>query len=627
MRVIGSLASNMIAKHRSILVVLMFVVLLQIPAAVNLKSYILTGQDFNPVNFGQLFLHSDLPAADDVEIGENARTMSFSSLYMWMPLALHYVGLPLESGVLVHALFGLPLLLFGIYFLSFSLFRSSHAAALTALLFPAGNFGLFMTNVGYPILYKNGFYYGDFNHAFAAFALGFLIRGQIIRAAIPLALVLLINPTYGINVAEIFGMTILFSWRKMLTKETAVALTIVCLSILGAYIQIRASSPVIAPAPFEARRFAIEAYGHITGHIYDLRQYLLGQVTLVLILSFAVLREWRQKDSNNLVVAAAVLASFIVFGIVFYFLLFALAPEIFILLSPSKMSMIVSLWAACYAGYGLLEVFRSLSAPRLIAACIIPLAYFLGREGQYWSIWAASIWCSACAFLFAGTRTTQPDNHTLKAFCFVSISCALLIHLSLSTAWISNRGFFDVRDALLDIEIRASKVLPSDAMILPFRDAPPSINPYGMFANFPFRTYSRRGAVPWVVGRNAYFNSARRHELEEKVFQAATGRPLWQSILQQSEEMKVNAPAAYYFGLRYSDARLVLGTAGAWTIYQEHVDRMISAVNKMTPDEFRFFAGRAGANYILICKAPGAVATPAAITENAYFALIKVPNP
>jgi hypothetical protein len=154
----------------------------------------------------------------------------------------------------------------------------------------------------------------------------------------------------------------------MIAKQNAIALAILCVSMIGAYVQIRASTPISAPAPFEARRFAIESYGHIASHTYDLGQYLLGQATLILILSFAVLREWRVallKETSNLRPAIAVLVSFVVFGIVFYFGLFATYPELFIVLAPSKMSMIVSLWAACYAGYGLFEVIRMPTTPRL----------------------------------------------------------------------------------------------------------------------------------------------------------------------------------------------------------------------------------------------------------------------
>ncbi len=477
-------------------------------------------------------------------------------------------------------------------------------------------------------MYLRSYYYGDFNHAFAAFALAFLVRGQLARGAAFVAIIVLINPTYGVNVVDIFGVFALIRRGPKLTRENFVAASIIATSLVGAYIQIKLSTPISNPVPVAERRFAIESYGHIDGHIYDLSRFLIAQSVLVLILIFAVLRESRARSftiNHNLFVALAVLISYLGFGLFLYFLLYAAYPELFIALASSKMSMIVSLWAVCYVGFGLFEILRRHSVSRLVAAIIISyIFYHFEKIDQYFGYWFASVASAVCAFFFIDERETDDFNTSHREILLGAVLVGLLVSLAGSTAWISNRNYFAASEALLDIEKRSVSVLPANAMVLPFRAAKSSANPYGMFTNFPFRTYSRHGAVTWVVGRNAYFNSMRRHELEEKIYQAATGEPLWAPMLKRAAEMMAADPAHYYFGLNFAESRVTLGTAGAWQIYMDQVGKMITAVNSMNLSEFTAFARRAGANHILICKDPREGEISPAVLQNRYFALVKI---
>ena len=103
--------------HWGILFFMILIIIIQSPSVHNIKAYILTAQDINPVHLGNLFLNPDLPQIDDSEAGDNVRTLSLSTAYYWIPLLLNSIGIPFESIVFVHALLGLPILVLGIYFL------------------------------------------------------------------------------------------------------------------------------------------------------------------------------------------------------------------------------------------------------------------------------------------------------------------------------------------------------------------------------------------------------------------------------------------------------------------------------------------------------------------------------
>jgi hypothetical protein len=206
----------------------------------------------------------------------------------------------------------------------------------------------------------------------------------------------------------------------------------------------------------------------------------------------------------------------------------------------------------------------------------------------------------------------------LRRALTVAFCAAMIVLLARQTAWIQDRNFFEVPNAFVNIQLQARAAGSPQMQILPLRLAGAK-NPYGMYANVPFRTYSRRGVVSWVIGRNAYFNSLERHRNEERVFRAATGTPLWEPLMSDARRARAEDPWRYYFGIGAPD-----GVAGAWSLYYAYVARQSSAVSAMDLDRFKQFAREAGATHVLVCKDPTQANPPGTELSNPYFALVPV---
>jgi len=385
-----------IKQHTWIFIIFFIHVLLNIPILFHPYGYILTAQDYNPVHFVQMYWHNDIPAFDDSEVGENRSRLVFGTAYFWLPMLLAKLGIPLETTVIFHGLFGLPLLLASIYVISYTLFRNANLAGMTAAAFPLFHFSAFGVNLGYQILFQQTYYYNDFNLVFTGWALASAVGNRLVGAAAWCAVLVLFNPTAGINlVIVLFIFGLLTRWQTIVTGiikhniDLIMAAALVVAAITVSYVLLLFAAPSHPNAPREARDFAIQAYGHITPHIYDGILYLYAQLTLSILLVYAVWTEVRVGSIVGLSLAVAMMLALVVMGWFIYFLTIVLSPLLLVLLSPSKILIIAAIYTFIYAMHA---AWRALGCHATVTVILVGGVFAAGRLGNIGLAEIPSIW-------------------------------------------------------------------------------------------------------------------------------------------------------------------------------------------------------------------------------------------
>lgn|GEM_PF-6278507 len=618
-------------RHLPIILVLACLLAVRLPLLAHIPEYILLDQDYNPLHFGQLFWGQDWPALDDHEVGENARTLALSNAYYLLPTLLFKLGLPFGFWAGLQLLVGLPALLLGLYRLSYVLFGNPLLAALTALHFHVALW-LFRLNVGYPLHFDQMLYSGDLNHIPASFFLAFLLAGRYARAGGTVLVLACLNPTYGFNGFLILAAVV--GWlavkKRSLDRASLTALLLAGAGLAAAWVMVSLATPVQAPVGQAVRDFSIRTYGHLVPHIFT-RDWAVSMFFLAALLGLALAWERyfrpRTGDPGPAEVGTILnllAALFILHGLLLYLLLYRYQPRLLILLTPSKICFFLIFVANAYLCRAL---YAGLSKPPPGSLLVVPylffLLYFGGLEGPA----AAAVLLLSLVLLSAGLLKPHPSPTWTGQAPWLAVSALVL--LTAWSAWATiyplGEDRFKYARAFLDIQLKIKAALDRDSILVPYR-LPEADNPYGPFTSFAMRTYSRRGAlIFWSLGRNAYFNSRRRLEMEEAAFGPA-GIKVWEEILAQAGEAKQEDPLLYYFGLRTRPCCSISKSTPPWRILLDKIQRLKSYLDGLTLPGYLDYARRLGASHVLVCRDPGQEVGGEVVVQNPSFAVVRIPD-
>ncbi|MEM6812685.1 MAG: hypothetical protein AAF549_09495 [Pseudomonadota bacterium] len=585
----------------------------------NIQSFILTGQDYNPVYFGKLLWGEADVDFGDSEVGLNRQFLSLSNLYFLIPALFHKWGLPLESMSFIHTILGFPTLIFLYYFVSYSIFRSQKVALFSLGIFMLADFSMFLANIGYPLLFQKSYYYGDFNHIFVLLCFIFLYKDRIILAAASAFLLTLFNPTYGVNLCLLVGLILILK-GILFKREGVFSSLIMIFGAISALVMMYFATPNNEPISNEVRELAIQSYYHIAPHIYNMKHYVFAQVFIIsgLILSCFV----TAKDKGMLRILPIAASMLYVISIVAYWVLYIVEPEIFILFAPSKSLMILSMFVSLFYGFAVYNILFKLKSffPSiiLVLATLFLLSMASGIVIQQ-VIWAAAL---ISAFLFIVIKIFKPSFISASynpIFCYITVS--FLFFLSFTQVyWLKNPTYFDIPDALLDVSLQIESNINESAYFFAFKPISEGGDkqPVYSFRYLPLRTYSNKNMVSFAIGRNSYFDSQTRHNLETKNYKIL-GISLWDDALVQAKEYRSSMPLYYYLGYREGN----LSRSAVGNIVINKVNMMNDIVRDMDTDQYENYARAIGATHIILMHMPDfSIDENKRILGNKYFSVI-----
>jgi len=621
--------------HRPFALLLLVYLLARAATAWYVDSYVLGGQDHNAINTPRLALAHDLPDVDDVEAGTSRDTMAYSSLYFLTALALDASGISPHLLLVAHHVAAPAVLMTAVYLSAWVLFGSTAVALIAALLLSFVNYAVFLTNVGYPILFTQLIYYGDINQVAAAVLLAAAV-GRRFRVAAAASVVLsLLNGSYGLSGFLFLG-TLLLAARASGRREPGLGSAAVTAGIgvalgYGLAILMLWLAPADGSAPAAARDAAIRTYGHVAIHASAPLVYIAAVGTLLLVLASAVVFERRRMIHSAgapypwfALVARVMLFLSVGHGVIVYWALFIWWPVGLIGASPAKFLMLGALFACPYLARFVVQAVsaRPPWGMAITCAAMAALAAFHSAAG----VWVLS------ALLALGVVVARPATTLTRSQASPSVWLLAAI-LVVDLGWALTRPFAS-GDIALASELKSVSELihdrvPPDAVMVPFRIGTPSETPLGPFRNLALRTFSRRAYLPyWIVGRNAYFNSEKRHLAEERAFSAA-GLPVWPDITATLATERASRPLEYYTGIRLQlrpCCRLALGPTTPARVLGENWDRLAQFVSTATPLEFAAYARRLGGTHVFVSKRPSDVAPwGPAIVESEHFLVLPIP--
>lgn len=616
-----------LGKHSLFAAMLGLMLLVGLWRALNAPEFMLQFSDFNAVKVPALFWERNLPALDDFEVGHLRYHLALSSIYYSVPLLLSRLGVPGEAFVVAHLLLGQTFLLCALYHLGRTLFADARAAAFCAAGFFFNSYWLFIPNLGYQIFFDLWPYHNDLCHPLNLLLISYLLRGRFLPAAACAALATGLNVTTGLSAGLLLGGCLVLepqhsagAWRQRL-----VALAVGAAGLAYA-VGMVLLLPKGVPAPTEARDLAIMSYGHIVIH-RNLKLYLIALGFMAACLAYALYFEQRLRprlglpalpNARRLLLWA--LAVTLLFGLGAYWTSYALSPTAFIALSPSKWFVVLCLLLAPYA----LHALYSLCGRSPLFALALALAFGLSllREADMARHWFMATLAMALAAALLRRSCAQPHPHL---WLTTAMCCLALASWSVTASQPLREGRLAVAADLRSISEKIDQTLPQDALFVQYGLPGARTNFVGSFSHLALRTYSHRGYIPyWSLGRNAYFNSAIRHDFEERAY-AAAGLPCWDDLLRQSREARAADPLGFVTGFRSAalpSLNRALGEVTPWTLLNAKVDTLQSTLAAYTPDQFAAYARSIGGTHLLVAKDPGMTVPFPAQLESAYFAVV-----
>lgn len=622
-------------KNPGLAIVLAVILLSRIPFLLDIHAITLLNQDTNAEHFGRLFLNHDIPVQDDSEVGENARTFSLVSIYFWLPLAFFRLGVPFEFLAGLHLLFVLPLAALGIYRLSMSIFGDRHIAVLGMLVFLFGDFLFFRLNLGYPLLLNRAHYYSDGNVVPILFALSAMLDRRHLASSVWIALLALCNPTSAVSLTACYLMFMILSGdlgRK--TPGIMLSFVIIASGALLSFVFVRLAMPIQFPAPEAARDLAILGNAHFHPHISNPVTFLLAQATFACGMSYAIFVERRAdristhavQSSRSYCMSVAMLALYISFGWGAYWILFVTSPTLALVFAPAKAFVIVALFLCPYLGHALYRAWQRLPMWTVVAVAFLVLGFEFNLiwTGRYLLVIATFCVALTVASRYLPRAIDDGRKGRYRSLLFAALFLVLVSDFGWNATKIFRSGEVAVARAFYDIQLQIREKTPASAFFVPFRYAGTTTNPFGAFRNWPFRTYSRRGAnLFWLAGRNIYYNSARRHALEVSSY-AAFGIDLWDSVITKARTERQANALLYFTGIHIDGWRPRAESCAIWSTLVEPYDMLKRKVAAMNLDEFRIAAEALGATHILVSRDPGMGPKLNGMLGNEYFVVVPV---
>jgi hypothetical protein len=627
------------ARHRFFLSVMAVLAVANVLRAPFYREFMLLASDWNAVNIVQMASGKEMSPLDDFEAGHWRDHIVLTTAYFWGPFLLSKIGIPADTAVILHEVFGPLLLLVGLYYLSLVLFGNREVAALTAALFLFCDAWIFKLNVGYPILFGYAHYYNDMNHVFAVFALAFLLDRKPIPAGIAAGLLAMGNVTHGFAVTLILLGYIAVGLRRDpgLNSKTIGALVIAGTGLLVSFLLIKVAGPQGEASPPEARTAAIRSYGHLAIHAQNPLLYLKAMAVIAAGLAYVVffeayVRQRLMGACNARFLRFAIVGAGItlLFGLGTYWLTYIIWPEAFVILSPAKPLMVLCIYLSAYVSAALFHVIsrHPLAAVTVLAAFVLNHVFNKAALDMYWVLAVASL--AASALLATRARWRKKD---------LAVSQWLLLPiLALPIADVVYRrtkpftsGRVALAAELIEISRKVNTYTQPEALIVPYRVRGTRKNFMGPFQNLALRTYSRRGYYAfWSVGRNTYFDSMVRHNREERAFEAA-GLDLWQDGIRQLRDSREKDAFAYFTGVQVrldSTPAIRFRFAGPAEVWIAKRRQLIRFVDESTPTQFAEYARRLGATHLIVSRDAGMkVPWPSIVAETKHFALVRLdPN-
>lgn len=614
-----------IKDHKLFGAIFIILLLVRVPALFYSHEYVVASQDYNAVHLGMLYCHNDIPAADDSDIGANARYLSFSSANYLIPLIGYKIGIPFEFFVILHMLFGLPLLLLLIYILSFILFADKWLASFSALYFYFGEW-VFNLNNGYTIIFDKCYYLGDINSLIAVLFIILLLQGRIIAAAASVFTLSVFNPTYGITGAVIYLFHSILNLKKIGNyNKLVVGAGIVFLGVAVSYIMVKIATPHYEPISDLVRNFCIQSYSHIAPHVTKALLYwnkmamIFGYLALVILWEKYYRNQALSVAANSLSTARSLMFVFLIYSILLYFILYIYNPVLFIELSPSKSLMMIALFLSpyvCFVIYNSILCRISVSLLAILVYAIMAYHYktlILSQMGSMGWIYFAVANCVALILFY--------KNFCRHKACTSIMQKIVIVPLLIYAIWmpLASANRLKSLAPLYDLEIKMNNALPKEAILMRH----PSVYSYGAAV----RTYSRRGLISYVPGRNAYFNSLTRQKNEEKIFGAA-GIDIWGAeTIGRINYLKANDWWLYHTGISFQPRFHVINSATPpAAILYDIMGNLARYLNNLDLNGFYEFGRKVGATHIIVARNRG-LAYPQSfvVIENRDLAVIKIP--
>lgn len=623
-------------RHSVFIIIFLFLILIRIPLLFYVHNYTLLGQDINLTNLGLLFWHNDLPSIDTLSVGENRNYLCLSNAYFLIPVMLYKIGIPFEFFIGLHILFGMPLLLLGIYVLSYTLFRDKWAASFSALYFHFGNW-LFLLNNGYPFPFDGGVYYGDINYIFVVFFLVFLFQKRYRLAGMSSFILSSLNPTFGFNssfILFVYSVFKLYQSRKL--HDSFYGSIIAFFGLITSFIMVKLATPIYAPVSVLIRDFCIQASSHIVIHAHDTWRYMID-MSIIFGLMYCVYifeRRYREKtiikekEPHFIELTKMFAIIFVVYSVGVYFLLYISSPSLFIMVSPSKSIMIFCYFVSVYFAFILYSVIlsRNIIALLIILLVIILLFNHLGKSGNGAPLVLLQI------FLFIIGFVIFYYKNNIYQISPSILQKVVIFILVLYSGWTTTSIIFSERmrysSALYDIELKIKDKLPKEAIMVPYfmqkSHDPDYIKYYSKVS--PLRTYSRRGAIIYHEwGRNEYFNSQAVFQSETKNFKEA-GIDLWGEIIEDASQAKRDNSLLYYTGISLNPCCSIARVISPIKIADDKSTRLNKYIDSLDIKGFMDYGHRIGATHIIIQRDPN-MKIPLnipIIVENSYFVVYKI---
>lgn len=626
----------LLQEHYLYAIVLGVIFITRFPFLANLQELVLLNQDTNPEHFGRLFFDHDIPEEDDSEVGENSRTFSLASLYFSLPLLFFRFGVPFDFFAGLHALFVLPIISYGIYRLAIEIHGDKRVACLAVLVFLFRDFLVFRLNLGYPLVLNHMIYYSDANVIFILFALLAMIRARLITAACWIGLLALCNPTAIGTITVCLVLFLYFSQRESLPLHRQIGIP--CLVLVGAaaiaFLAVQAATPIKNPAPEAARILSIQLNAHFAPHVESPMRFLFAQVILVVILTYAIFVEKfrRRKGASEenaflapLHLSYAMLAAYVCCGWIAYWILYVFWPVVFVMFAPAKIFMLCSIFICIYVAHALYYFWSRWGLSTVVVLGFVILYFQPENVGYpaYRPILFALLLVVAGIDVAARKMRGVFNRWHINAGFSVLLLVMVFDFLQYSN-YVFRSGQLNAASAFYDIQLQIKSKISPQAIFVPYRGVGTVRNQYGPFGNWPFRTYSRRGANAfWLTGRNIYYNSALRHRLEVQSY-AAFGIDYWDDLLRESEKMKEADPLFYYTGLQVVDGKFMLKSTPMWSYSFRSWDKLVSLVSTMSLAEFSRIAIRLGATHVIVSRDPGQMAKTVSGIQNDYFVVLPV---
>lgn len=623
-------------EHYLYAIVLVVIVITRLPLLANLHELVLLNQDTNPEHFGRLFFDHDMPVEDDSEVGENSRTFSLASLYFSLPLLFFRFGIPFDFFAGLHALFVLPIISYGIYRLAIEIHGEKRIACLAVLIFLFRDFLVFRLNLGYPLVLNQMIYYSDANVIFILFALIAMIRVRLITAACWIGLLVLCNPTAIGTISTCLVLFLYLSRRESLPSHRQIFISFLVLvgAAGAAFIAVLAATPIRNPAPEAARILSIQLNAHFAPHIESPIRFLFAQFVFVAILIYAIFVETsRQRKGASqanaflapLHLSYAMFAAYVCCGWIAYWTLYIFWPVVFVMFAPAKSFMICSIYICIYVAHALYLFWSRWATSTVVVLGFVILFFQPENVGYptYRPILFTMLLVISGIDVVARERTGLINRWRIDVGFSVLLLVMICDFLQHSTQ-VFRSGQLNTASAFYDIQLEIKNKISPQAIFVPYRIVGAVRNQYGPFGNWPFRTYSRRGANAfWLTGRNIYYNSALRHQLEVQSY-AAFGIDYWDDLLRESEKVKKADPLFYYTGLQVVDGKLMLKSTPMWSYSFRSWDKLVSMVSTMSLAEFMQVAARLGATHVIVSRDPGQASQIVSGIQNDYFVVLSV---